>query len=71
MSMFSVASHFWFPIDNSCRDSSISFNLYRRIKHCYIQAKFEKGDNPKIFDRVMAFFLLRFWLNCQFMVSNQ
>ena len=46
----SAASHFGFPIDNSYRDASISFKLYRRVKHHKIQVKFEKKDNPQNFD---------------------
>ena len=45
----SAFSHFWFLIDNSCRDASIAFKLYRRVKHHLIQAKVEKGDNPQNF----------------------
>ena len=48
ISAASVLSHFWFPIDNLGRDASISFNIYRRVKHHQIQVKFEKGSNPKI-----------------------
>ena len=46
----SALSHFWFPIDNSWKDASISFKLYRRVKHNFIQVKFQKGDNSQNFD---------------------
>ena len=42
--------HFWFPIDNSRRDASISFKLYRRVKHHKKQVMFEKGGNLQNFD---------------------
>ena len=58
----SVASHFWFLINNFWRDSSISFNVNRKIKHHKIQVKFEFGDHLQILDREMAFLTLRFWL---------
>ena len=46
----SLASHFWFPINNSSSDASISFKLYRSVKHFYVQVKFEKGVNQQSFD---------------------
>ena len=39
----SAMSHFWFLIDYSWMDSSISFKLHRRFKHHKIQVKLEKG----------------------------
>ena len=50
VSSSSLASHFWFPIDNSSSDVSISFKLYRSVKHHYVQVKFEKRVNQQNFD---------------------
>ena len=60
-SSLSALSHFWFPIDSSWRDSSISFKLYRRVTG---QVRKGGGDNPQSFDWVMAFFtqiLAKLW----------
>ena len=56
----STASLFWFPINNFWRDASISFKVYRRVKHHKIQVKFEFGVHPQNFDWVMALFDLVF-----------
>ena len=66
----STASHFLIPIENSWRYASISFKLYERVRHHKIQVNIDKGGNPHIV-WVMALFWLRFWLNCQFVVSGQ
>ena len=50
VSSLSAASHFWFQIDNSCREALIPFKLYRRIMHHRIQVKFDKGGNLQNFD---------------------
>ena len=33
------------PMDNFSRDVSVSFKLYRKVKHHKIQVKFEKGGH--------------------------
>ena len=53
-------SHFWFPLDNFCRDASISFKVYRRVKHHKIQDKFKSRGNLQNFDRAVALFGLIF-----------
>ena len=45
LSVVLAASHFWFLINNIRRDVSISFKIYRRVKHCKIQVNFEFGDH--------------------------
>ena len=42
-------SHFWFSIDNLCRDALISFKAYRTLKHYKMQVKFKFGG-PRNFD---------------------
>ena len=46
----SALSHFWFPIDNLQIVASISFKLYRRVKHYKLQVKFSSGGHPQNFD---------------------
>ena len=40
MSLSWMAAQFWFQINNFCRDASVLFKVYRRVKHCKIQVKF-------------------------------
>ena len=42
LSMQVSASHIWFPIYSFCRDASISFKVYRRVKHCKIQLRIDR-----------------------------
>ena len=58
-------SRIWFPSNNFWRDASISFKVYIRVKHHWIQVKFEIGVLRKPLTELWPF-LLRFWLNCSF-----
>ena len=58
-SSLSAGSHFLFPIDNSWRNSSISFKLYRRVNVHKIQVKLDKGGGGvtrKILTELWPFF---------------
>ena len=44
-------SHIWFPIYN-CRDASISFKVYRRVKHCKIQVRIDREAWQTYWDHV-------------------
>ena len=56
----SALSHFWFLIDNFLKGCINLFKLYRRVRHHWIQVKFESRGHPQNFDWVMALFYLDF-----------
>ena len=46
------ASHFWFLISHFCGDVSISFQVYRRVKHCKIQVRIDREAWETYWDHV-------------------
>ena len=53
---FFLLCWYWFTLNNFCRDALISVKVCRRIYRCQIQVKFDIGNHPQNFSRVMAFF---------------
>ena len=47
-SSLSVASPFWFPIDNFCRDAYILFKVYISLQHSEMLVKFEGSVTPAV-----------------------
>ena len=51
-SLASSASHLSFPSDNSLRDASIIFKLYKGVKHRTIQVQLNMGVFGKVLSEI-------------------